>query len=215
MIDIATQINAIDREVTRRHGPHGEEVSVLIRRTYDAGVADVWEALTDPDRMKRWFFPISGDLRVGGSFQLEGNAAGDILRCEPPRLLEVSFGGPTSLVELRLSPEGEERTRLELEHTVPIEIAQSSAGSLYVGPGWDGGFVALDLYLRGEISDDRVAAANSPEGQQLSRQSVDAWRAVVQASGTATAEEIAAATQMALAQFAPDMVDIGDDEAAS
>ena len=211
MIDIATQLKAIDREVTRRHGPEGEEVAVRIRRTYDAAIADVWDALTDPDRMKRWFLPVSGDLRVGGTFQLEGNAGGDILRCEPPRLLQVTFGGPTSLVELRLSSEGEDRTTLELEHTVPIEIAQSAAGSLYVGPGWDGGFVALDLYLRGEISDDPVAAANSPEGRELSKQSVDSWVAVVRASGTATADEIAAATQMALAQFAPDLAGTEDD----
>lgn len=91
-------------------------------------------------------------------------------------------------------------------------MAQSGAGSLYVGPGWDGGFVALDLYLRGEMSDDPVAAANSPEGRELSKQSVDSWVAVVQASGTANADEIAAATEMALAQFAPDLAGT-DDEA--
>jgi uncharacterized protein YndB with AHSA1/START domain len=210
-MDIATQLEAIDREVTRRPGPHGEEVNVRIRRTYDAAIADVWDALTDPDRMKRWFLPVTGDLRAGGTFQLEGNADGDILACEPPRLLNVTFGGPTSLVELRLSPEGEDRTTLQLEHTVPIEFAQNGAGSLFVGPGWDGGLVALDLYLRGEISDDPVAAANSPEGQELSKQSVDSWLAVVQASGTATTDEIAAATQMALAQFAPDLAGIEDD----
>jgi uncharacterized protein YndB with AHSA1/START domain len=205
-VDIATQLEAIDREVTRRPGPNGEEVSVLIRRTYDAAIADVWSALTDPNRMRRWFLPISGDLRAGGNFQLEGNAGGDIIACEPPRLLKVTFGGPTSLVELQLSPETEDRTSLQLEHTVPIEFAQSGAGSLFVGPGWDGGFVALDLYLRGEVADDPIAAANSPEGQELSKRSVDSWVAVVQASGTASADEIAAARQMSLAQFAPDQV---------
>ena len=205
-MDIATQLEAIDREVTRRSGPNGEEVSVLIRRTYDAAIADVWSALTDPNRMRRWFLPISGDLRAGGNFQLEGNAGGDIIACEPPRLLKVTFGGPTSLVELQLSPETEDRTSLQLEHTVPIEFAQSGAGSLFVGPGWDGGFVALDLYLRGEVADDPIAAANSPEGQELSKRSVDSWVAVVQASGTASADEIAAARQMSLAQFAPDQV---------
>jgi uncharacterized protein YndB with AHSA1/START domain len=205
-VDIATQLEAIDREVTRRPGPHGEEVSVLIRRTYDAAIADVWSALTDPNRMRRWFLPISGDLRAGGNFQLEGNAGGDIIACEPPRLLKVTFGGPTSLVELRLSSETGDRTSLQLEHTVPIEFAQSGAGSLFVGPGWDGGFVALDMYLRGEVADDPIAAANSPEGQELSKRSVDSWVAVVQASGTASADEIAAARQKSLAQFAPDQV---------
>jgi uncharacterized protein YndB with AHSA1/START domain len=201
-MDIATQLEAIDREVIRRIGPEGEEVCVVIRRTYDAAVADVWSALTAPDRMKRWFLPVSGDLRVGGSFELEGNADGDILACEPPHLLRVTFGGPTSLVELRLSPETEDRTSLQLEHTVPIEIAQSGAGALFVGPGWDGGFVALDLYLGGEISDDPVAAVNSPEGRELSKQSVDSWVAVVEGSDTASGDEIEAVKQMALAQFA-------------
>lgn len=214
VIDITSHINAIHREVIRRQGPDGEEVAVLVRRTYDGPIADVWDALTDPERMKRWFLPVSGDLQVGGKFQLEGNAGGEILRCEPPRLLRVTFGGPTSLVELRLSAEdegageggdedGEGRTLLELEHTVPIEIAMSGAGALFVGPGWDGGFVALDLYLNGVVSDDPVAAANSPEGQELSRQSVHAWIAVVEASGTATPEEIAMVAEMSLAQFAP------------
>jgi uncharacterized protein YndB with AHSA1/START domain len=176
VIDIANEIDAITREVSRRQGPDGEEIAVLIRRSYDAPNVEVWDALTDPERMKRWFYPISGDLQVGGTFQLEGNAGGEIKRCEPPSLLEVTFDGPTSLVELRLSPDGEERTVLELEHTVPIALAMNGAGSLYVGPGWDGAFVALDLYLNGVVADDPVAAANSPEAIELSRLSVHAWR---------------------------------------
>jgi uncharacterized protein YndB with AHSA1/START domain len=203
MIDIMSQIDAIDREVSRRQGVDGEEVAVLIRRSYDAPSADVWNALTDPERVRRWFYPLSGDLRAGGSFELEGHAGGEIVRCEPPRLLTLTFGGPTSLVELRLSPEGEDRTVLELEHTVPIDMAMSGAGSLYVGPGWDGAFVALDLYLHGVISDDPIAAAGSPEALELSRQSVHAWITAVESSGTATTDEIAAAAEMSFATFAP------------
>jgi uncharacterized protein YndB with AHSA1/START domain len=203
MIDIANQIAAIHREVGTRPADGGEEVAVLLRRSYPAPVDDVWDALTDPDRVKRWFYPVSGDLRAGGTFQLEGNAGGEILRCEPPRLLRVTFGGPASLVELRLSPEGEDGTVLELEHTVPLEFAGSGAGALYVGPGWDGAFLALELFLRGEVSDDPVAAANSPRAQEFSRHSVHAWAAVVEASGTAGPDEIAAATEASLAQFAP------------
>ena len=204
MIDIQSQIGAIEREVTRREGTAGEEVAVLIRRTYDSAIADVWEALTDPDRVKRWFMPLTGELRPGGNFQLEGNASGDILECEPPHRLKVTFGGPTSLVELRLSAEADDRTSLELEHTVPIEMAQSGAGALYVGPGWDGGFVALDLYLRGEVAEDPVAAAGSPEAIELSRHSIDVWTEVVRQSGTASPDEIEAAVQMSIAGFAPE-----------
>ena len=105
--------------------------------------------------------------------------------------------------ELRLSPDGEDRTVVELEHTVPIDMAMSGAGSLYVGPGWDGAFVALGLYLDGVVADDPMAAASSPEALELSRESVHAWIRAVEASGTATADELAAAAEMSFATFAP------------
>jgi uncharacterized protein YndB with AHSA1/START domain len=206
IIDIASQINAIDRKVERLPAADGvgERVSVVMRRGYDAPIGDVWDAVTQPDRIKRWLMPISGELRVGGSFQLEGNAGGEILTCEPPSLLRVTFGGPASIVELRLTPQGDGETVLELEHTVPIEMAQSGAGALYVGPGWDGALMGLGLFLRGDAVGDPVAAANSTEAREFSRQSVSAWAAVVEHSGTATPEQLAAATEVSLAQFAPD-----------
>ena len=205
-MDIASQLEAIQREVERMPATNqaGERVSVLLRRTYDTPIQDVWEALTQAERIERWFMPISGDLRPGGTFQVEGNASGDILTCEPPSLLRVTFGDATSIVELRLIAESDSDTVLELEHTVPIEMAQSGAGALYVGPGWDGALLGLGRYLGGEAVGNPVEAANSPEGLAFSRRSVDAWVAVVEDSGTATAEELAAAIEMSRAQFAPD-----------
>lgn len=203
MIDIAEQLEAIKRAVGKERQDTGEVVSVQMQRSYPASVDDVWAALADPERVQRWFYPITGDLRAGGSFQLEGNAGGDILECDPPRYLKVTFGMPTSIVELRLTADGETATSLELEHTVPIEMAQSGAGALYVGPGWDGAFMALDLYLQGHMADDPVAAANSPEAIEFSKRSIDVWTTTVEDSGTATEDEIAAATQAALAQFVP------------
>jgi uncharacterized protein YndB with AHSA1/START domain len=206
MIDIANQLNAIHRQVERQPTADGagERVSVLLRRGYDTAAQDVWDAVTDPDRIKRWLMPVSGEFRVGGRFQLEGNAGGEILACEPPRLLRVTFGDPNSIVELRLTAQGAGDTVLELEHTVPIEIAQSGAGAMWVGPGWDGALLGLGLFLRGEVVGDPVAAANSPEARAFSKESVHAWAAVVEDSGTATAEQLAAATEVSLAQFAPD-----------
>jgi uncharacterized protein YndB with AHSA1/START domain len=205
MIDIASQLKAIHRQVEQRPpaGGAGESVSVLLRRDYDAPIDDVWDAVTRPDRIERWFMPISGDLRVGGNFQLEGNAGGDILACEPPRLLRLTFGGPTSLVELRLTAQGDGDTVLELEHTVPIEMAQSTAGALFVGPGWDGALLGLGLFLAGEVVGDPVAAASSPEVVEFNRQSVHAWTEAVRDSGAATSEQIAGAVAVSMAQFAP------------
>jgi uncharacterized protein YndB with AHSA1/START domain len=206
MMDIAGQVSAIHRQVEKQPPADGsgELVSVVLRRSYDAPIGDVWDAVTQPDRIKRWLLPISGELRLGGSFQLEGNAGGEILTCEPPRLLKVTFGRPTSIVWVRLTSQGDRDTVLELEHTVPIELAQSGAGALWVGPGWDTALLGLGRFLRGEDVGDPVAAENSPEGQEFSKQSVYAWVEVVRDSGTATAEQLAEATEVSLAQFAPD-----------
>jgi len=149
MIDTTDQIDAIHREVDRRSVDGDEVVSVLLRRAYGASVQDVWSAVTDPERIARWFMPVSGDLREGGDFQLHGNAGGRILRCDPPRMLRATFGGESSIVEVRLTPDGDDSTTLELEHTVPIEMAGSGAGALFVGPGWDGAVMGLGLYLSG------------------------------------------------------------------
>ncbi|GIF75077.1 SRPBCC domain-containing protein [Asanoa siamensis] len=205
MIDIAQHLKAIHREVGTgpAAGGGGEEVRVTLRRTYQAPVADVWDAITDPDRVRRWFYPVSGDLRPGGSFQLEGNAGGEIRHCEPPHRLTITFGGPTSVVDLTLSPGAGDDTELAFTHTVPIEMAGSGAGALFVGPGWDGALLGLALFLAGEVFEDPIAAAGSPEVQEFSRGSIDEWVAVVEASGTATADETEAGRQMALAQFAP------------
>ncbi|MCE6999149.1 SRPBCC family protein [Saccharothrix sp. S26] len=204
MIDIADQLKAIHREV---NAGSDETIGVLLRRTYAATAADVWDAVTDPDRLKRWFLPVSGDLREGGGFQVEGNASGEILTCAPSKLLRVTWGAPTSVVELRLTEDDDERTTVELEHIVPKAMAGSGAGALYVGPGWDGALLGLALYVAGEVGDDfdPVAAANAPETQRFNAGSIDAWAAAVVASGTATADELAAAVAMAKGQYTPDV----------
>ncbi|MEO7006118.1 MAG: SRPBCC family protein [Terrimesophilobacter sp.] len=205
-IDIANQINAIDRKVESLSADAntGERIGVSLRRNYDAPIDDVWNAITDPARLKRWFMPVTGELRVGGTFQLEGNAGGEVLACEPPHLLRLTWGGPTSVVELRLM-HAASVTELRLEHNVPIEMAQSGAGALWVGPGWDGALMGLGLFLGGHPIDDPAKIAASRQVQQFSQRSVHAWAAAVKASGTATTDQLAQATAISLAQFAPDL----------
>ena len=205
IIDIAEQIGAISREVSQQHTETGETVAVTLQRRYAADQADVWQAITDPDRVRRWFLPLTGDLREGGNFQLEGNAGGDIMTCEPPRHLMVTFGGESSIVDVLLSDDGQQ-TLLMLTHSVPIELAGSGAGALYVGPGWDGALLGLALHLAGEVTGDPVAAANSPRVQDFNVSSISQWVAAIEASGTADADAISAAQQVSLAQFAPDLV---------
>jgi hypothetical protein len=46
---------------------------------YPASQSDLWDAVTNADRIPRWFLPVSGDLRLGGHYQLEGAPHIDLL----------------------------------------------------------------------------------------------------------------------------------------
>jgi uncharacterized protein YndB with AHSA1/START domain len=88
----------------------------------------------EPERIPRWFLPVSGELRAGGRYQLEGNAGGTIERCDPPTGFSATweFGGSVSWIEVRLTVTGNGGTRLELEHV------GSRATAAYTGAGEEG-----------------------------------------------------------------------------
>lgn len=202
MKDLLDELAATTREVARRGGGADEMIVVRLQRRYTAEVDDVWDAITDPARLARWFAPVSGDLEPGGTFQVEGNAGGEIRECRPPSTLVVTWGAPESVVRVRLSG-ASDVTELELEHTVPTALAGSGAGALYVGPGWDVALLGLGGWLTGWLVDPPEVWEASPEVRGANLRSIDAWVAAVEASGTADAHEVAAAAAAAHAQFAP------------
>lgn len=199
MGDFLNELGAVERELSIKD----DLKTLVMRRAYDAEIEDVWDAITDPERIARWFLPVSGDFRPGGRYQLEGNAGGEILRCEPPRLLRVSwiFGEPKegdfSEVEVRLSKGDDGQTRFELEHsaTVPDEMwRQFGPGA--VGVGWDGMLVGLALHLRGGVMslEERAAWAESPEAKRFNAASSELWGNTYAAAG-ATPDEVEAAVR--------------------
>ncbi|MCD2104669.1 hypothetical protein O4214_14530 [Rhodococcus erythropolis] len=54
-------------------------------RTLAAPIGTVWAAVTQLDRIALWFTPVSGEARIGGRYQLDGNAGGEVLVCDAPR----------------------------------------------------------------------------------------------------------------------------------
>jgi uncharacterized protein YndB with AHSA1/START domain len=196
MIDVPDDVGQIDREVRDGTVPAGEGKTVLIRRTYPAAIEDVWDAITDPSRISRWFLPVTGDFQLGGKYQLEGNAGGEILHCEPPRLLKVSwiFGDAepgSSEVEVRLSTAGADKTLFELEHRAVVDPGfWSQFGPGAVGIGWDLGLLGLYLHLAGATlsTEDRNAWPTTPEGKQFVSDSSQAWGAAYRADGASQAD---------------------------
>jgi uncharacterized protein YndB with AHSA1/START domain len=188
MIDVVHEINASQRTLGDRVIEAGEARSLTITRTYRAAVDDVWDACTNPERIPRWFLPISGDLELGGRFKIEGNAGGTIEACDPPNSFRATweYGGDVSWIELRLTAEAEESTRFELEHIARPDDRWKEFGPGAVGIGWDLGLIGLGHHLgSGEGIDpaEGAAWAASPEGVEYMKLSSDAWCQAEIASG--------------------------------
>lgn len=188
MNDLIAELERVRRSV----GDDGARKVVELRRSYDADVADVWDACTNPERIPRWFLPISGDLRLGGRFQLEGNAGGEIKECDPPQRLAVTweYGGDVSFLYLDLAGNNG-ATELRLRHAATVNDHWDTYGPGAVGVGWDLTLLGLAAYLPG--------GAAVPKGMpppEVMRRSAQDWGAAHAASGVpaAAAEEAAART---------------------
>jgi uncharacterized protein YndB with AHSA1/START domain len=202
MTDVMHEISSSDRQVGTRTLEAGEARTLTVSRVYDTPLEDLWDACTNPERIPRWFLPISGDLRPGGRYQVEGNASGTIERCEPPHSLAATweYGGQISWVELRLTPEADGHTRFALEHIAHVDDelwGQFGPGA--VGVGWDQAVLGLTLHLTsgGERLDREAVEAwqASDEGRQFVRLSSDRWAEASIAAGTDAAAAQAAAAR--------------------
>lgn len=198
-MDVLGQLGAVSRGV-RTEEIDGEASTVqTLEQVYPSPVADVWDAVTSAERIARWFMPVTGDLRLGGSYQLEGNAGGTVLECTPPTGDSASyrvtweFGGGVTWLTIRLTAEGQ-GTRLELEHVartadVPAEMADTF-GPGATGVGWDGGLLGLSRHLTGSgeagMDPETLNAwAASEEGRSFYRGAADAWARAAIANGAA------------------------------
>ncbi len=158
-IDAITKAGLVTRSLddVDRDGKPAKRITAA--RSYPTSVEDLWDAVTNQERLPRWFSKVSGELRLGGRFSIEGNADGEVLACDPPRSFEITweFGGGISwvVVELRGEPGGDE-AHLELHHIarVPAEGEDPEGEAFWdqfgpgaVGVGWDLSLVGLDLHV--------------------------------------------------------------------
>ncbi len=180
MIDVVHQIESVQRTVGSRVLGAGEARTVTLSQTYDATVVDVWDACTTAERIARWFLPVTGELRLGGHYQLEGNAGGVIETCDPPHVFTATweYGGELSWIELHLSA-ADGGTRLELVHIAQVDDERwTEFGPGAVGVGWDLGLLGLAGHLAsGEAVDPEQAAAwtQGDEGRRFMTLSSERW----------------------------------------
>ena len=209
MNDLIAELDRARRRVERLrdHGGPGNDqdlYDVEIRRTYDADPADVWDACTNPERIARWFSPVTGDLRLGGRYAIEGNASGAITECDPPRRLALDweFGDQAlSWVTVELNPVGDGRCELVLRHRQPRTEHWATYGPGATGVGWELSVLGLAMHLAGSEKPSAEFEA-SPEAQQFTRRSATLWGAAHEAAG-APASVAAKAAQATADAFAP------------
>lgn len=189
MIDVTHQMNRTQRSVGDRVLEAGEAHVVTIGQAYPTDAADLWDALTNSERIPRWFLPVSGDLRVGGRYQLEGNAGGTVLSCDPPREFTATweFNGAISWIEVRVFEDGTDRSRFELAHIAHGDNdfwRQYGPGA--VGIGWELGMCGLAIHLRtGDVVDPARFEQWSmgEDGRRFVTQAAVGWHEATVAAG--------------------------------
>jgi uncharacterized protein YndB with AHSA1/START domain len=182
-----TEIPETHREVGRRRIAAGDARTAIIRRTISAPIETVWAACSEPDRLNRFFLPVTGNLRPGGNFQFQDQAGGQILRCDPPHHIAVTWDYPGRAVDevtLHLSPGPNGDTVLELEHATVTKLVEWDGQMFDVIPGvaapWETILDYLAKYLRGELPDAPGVEwyTPNPEDQALDAQRTEIWTAL-------------------------------------
>ena len=178
-LDVENHLRAVQRSVSSPVRDGQPARAVTLSRSYATTAEDLWDAVTNGERIPRWFMPVSGELELGGRFQLEGNAGGVIKECEPPSRVAVTweFGGDVSWVEVGVADDGGGRTRLTVTHTALLSEHWAQYGAGAVGVGWEMGLLGLALYIArpDEPKLDAVEFATSRDGKALLRGSSERW----------------------------------------
>ncbi|WP_337824801.1 SRPBCC family protein [Amycolatopsis sp. A1MSW2902] len=212
MKDVLDELAAARRAMGTATLPAGDAYTIELRRDYDASVDEVWNAITDPERLGRWLKPVTGDLRLGGSFELDVGEHGEILACDPPQRLRVSWlfepGADewpgTSEVEVRLSPGTAGGTEFELVHAAAVgEPMFPTYGPGAGGVGWDLHLLSLSRFLADGETLDHDEFRTLSGGREFARRSAAAWGEAHLAAG-GDPDRVAAAVAATTAFYAPE-----------
>ena len=186
--DVEAHLGAVERSVSSLERDGRPARAVSLSCSYGTTVEDLWDAVTNRERIPRWFLPVSGELEPGGRYQLEGNAGGVIIACERPSHFELTweFGNDVSWVEVRCWDDGAGRARLTLTHTAQLSEHWDRYGPGAVGVGWELGLLGLSIHLTqpAEPMPDPAAFATSPDGKAIITGSSEGWEQAAVAAGT-------------------------------
>jgi len=114
---------------------------VRMEDRFDTDIDDVWSALTEPERLARWYGEIEGELRVGGAFRARLHASGwegtgRVEECEPPRRLLVVSKEPDEpnedSTEVTLTGDGDQTVLVVEQRGLPQELLWAYGAGLQI-----------------------------------------------------------------------------------
>ena len=189
MVDKAVDsLQLVARELSPFGGDEGKTRTLRMSRTLAAPIGTVWAAVTEFDRIPLWFMPVSGEARIGGRYQLDGNAGGEILVCDAPRTLRITweYGGDVSYVTVNLTEKDGSATLFDFEHAADVEPDRwAEYGPGAVGVGWDMGLLGLARHVELGIATplETPEWSASDEAKAFIAGSSESWAAAAIASG--------------------------------
>jgi hypothetical protein len=139
-IDIGSILGSVTRTVRRLDKDGKPASTVTLTRLYDTNVGDLWDALTNAERLPRWFLPIEGDLKLGGAV----SAQGECLRDDYSLRTAASICRDMGVWRRDLVDRGYGRTGLWTsatdagaygDHRRPLEPIWPRRGGYRLGPG--------------------------------------------------------------------------------
>jgi len=114
---------------------------IRIEDRFDTGIDELWAALTDTQRLARWYGEIEGELRVGGEFRAHLHASGwegtgRVEECEPPRrflvVSKASEEPDEDSTEVTLTGDSDQTTLVVEQRGSPLDLLWAYGAGLQI-----------------------------------------------------------------------------------
>ncbi len=131
---------------------HGGGYHLAYSEAYATGIDDLWSAVTQPERLRRWMAEYVGEFALGGQWQaLTGSGEvwcfGTVTECDPPRRLVTTWthhGEPETIVEVILE---------SVDGGTLLRLSHGDVPTTEYGPGWHAYLLALTDSLTNPSAD--------------------------------------------------------------
>ncbi len=136
--------------------PDGETGTVHLEDRFDTDIADLWSALTDPERIARWIGVVAGDFRVGGELTARFTSSWEgtmrVETCEVPHRLVIRSldqeDGIETTIEAELTEDGDGTLLVIEDRGLPTAVLPEH------GAGWRVHIEDLDALINGRPASD-------------------------------------------------------------